>query len=298
MRVSFIVITHNRTDCLESCLNSLNQQAFEDREIIVLDNGSCPSTKQELRASLSGKTEISFHELAENRGVSGGRNAAIRLAQGDVLIFIDDDAILLDSLATAKIVERFRDDERLGILSFKSINGSTGKVERKEFPNPSRWPDDINREFDTYYYIGVAHAIRRGVFDKVGLYPDDFFYSMEEYDLSYRAVDAGFRIVYFPDVSVIHNPSPAGRSTPSSLLALKCTNKIRVAIRNMPWRCVLAVFFLWNIKTLVDARGDIRVLAYVARRLFRTLKVTLRERHVIAASTQRLIVELGGSLKY
>lgn len=298
MRVSFLVVTHNRTDCLESCLTSLSQQAFEDREIIVLDNGSCPSTKQELRSTLSKMTGISFYELAENCGVSGGRNAAIRLARGDILVFIDDDAILLDSLATAKIVEKFCTLEQLGILSFKSINGGTGKVDRKEFPNDSRWPDDIDREFDTYYYIGVAHAIRREVFDKVGLYPDDFFYSMEEYDLSYRAINAGFRIVYFPGVTVIHNPSPAGRSTTSSLLALKCTNKIRVAIRNLPWRYVVTVLLLWCMKTLIAARGDVRVLVHVARRLFLTRKTTLRERNVITPSTQKLIVELGGSLMY
>ena len=44
--------------------------------------------------------------------------------------------------------------------------------------------------FQTYYYAGGAHAIRREVLDRTGNYPVDFFYGMEEYDLSYRILDA------------------------------------------------------------------------------------------------------------
>ncbi len=67
--------------------------------------------------------------------------------------------------------------------------------------------------FETGYFVGCAHAIHRDIFEKTGYYPTNFFYGMEEYDLSYRAIDAGFDIVYDDRVIILHKESPLGRQT-------------------------------------------------------------------------------------
>ena len=65
--------------------------------------------------------------------------------------------------------------------------------------------------FETYYYAGGAHAIKREVIEKLGKYPGDFFYGMEEYDLAYRILDAGYSIVYSDKIVMLHKESPLGQ---------------------------------------------------------------------------------------
>ena len=90
----------------------------------------------------------------------------------------------------------FDENPAIGIAAFKIYYYSTGELQVNAFPHKrfaerKDWP-----HFDTAYFSGAAHAIRRSVFEEAGYYPENFFYGMEEYDLSYRALDKGFTIRY------------------------------------------------------------------------------------------------------
>src|SRR3546814_1638824 len=82
----------------------------------------------------------------------------------------------------------------LGIQAFKSINFFTQRILDAEFPHSDKRKSP-NEPFLTFRFIGVAHAIRREVFAKTGLYYDDFFYACEEFDLAYRAIREGYKIL-------------------------------------------------------------------------------------------------------
>jgi len=101
-------------------------------------------------------------------------------------------------------------------------------------------------EFDTYYFSGCSHAIRKTTFEKVGYYPENFFYGMEEYDLSYRTINAGYKIIYDDRVIVLHKESPSGRLTNRDKLRGMWVNKTKTAWKYLPKKYFYSTAILWS----------------------------------------------------
>lgn len=92
--VSVVVCTHNRAACLRRCLEALAvQDAPADAyEVLVVDNASDDDTRQLLRSWVGahpGRSSIREPRL----GVGHARNAGVRAAAGEVVAFVDDDAL-------------------------------------------------------------------------------------------------------------------------------------------------------------------------------------------------------------
>src|SRR5690606_5233240 len=104
--------------------------------------------------------------------------------------------------------------------------------------------------FLTSYFIGAAHLMRSELFQKTGYYPENFFYGMEEYDLSYRVLDAGYTLGYDNSVLVWHKESPLGRQPNYKKVQMQWVNKSIVAWRYLPLRYFLTTAFMWNLQFL------------------------------------------------
>ena len=245
--VSYTIITYNRKDELGKVLNSILEQDYAPLEIVVVDNNSDDDTES-LFARTFKKPNIHYIKLDENKGVSGGRNVAINEAQGDIIVTIDDDAVLTDPDATQTIVNKLVENPAIGILAFKIIDYYTGEIDKMMFPCRDKSVDP-DKEFETTWFIGAGHAIRKAVYDHVGLYRDYAPWGSEEFDFSLRAIDAGFRIQYFPEITVIHKRSLSGRiSNQTVFRAIALKHRIKAVILNLPWYS----FFTFSINTLLD----------------------------------------------
>jgi GT2 family glycosyltransferase len=260
--ISLVIITYNRPDdALDLTRNISGLIGLSEwvEEVIIVNNRSTVSY-QPLEEFIAAHPAIPFrYSVApENLGVSRGRNYAIGLSQAPYLVFLDDDALFRNPDALQWIAPAFdssNSDRPVGILAFKIFYQSTGEMQVNAFPhkrfNERRdWP-----HFETAYFSGAAHAIRRTVFEQVGVYPENFFYGMEEYDLSYRALDAGFAIRYDDRVVILHKESPAGRLTPRDKLRGMWVNKSKVAWKYLPVRYFLTTAFLWSLEYLKKSGG-------------------------------------------
>jgi len=295
--LSVILITRNRKADLLDCLDSIIRQSYRPIEIVIVDNNSEVELLEPCKEKISHAEQVSFKFLKqeENKGVAGGRNVGVINSAGEILVFIDDDAVFATGDALEKVVSRFSNDKSLGILAFKSQNYLSKKVDPNEFPhcNKLRNPD---KRFETTYFIGVGHAIKKEVFAKIGLYPPDFFYSMEEYDLSYRAIDNGYQIIYDPAVCVYHKVSQPERLESKAKKAMKVENKMKLAIRNLPLRNVTVITVLWSGKYLLESGGDIIGLLNIYKNIFTSMRKLTKDRNVIRKQTIQRIRELGGYL--
>ncbi|HVU96377.1 MAG TPA: glycosyltransferase family 2 protein [Puia sp.] len=255
--LSLVIITYNRPeDALELARNIAGLEELDRwvEEVIFVNNRSTVSY-QALEEFVAEHAALPFrYSVApENLGVSRGRNYAIGLSQAPYLVFLDDDALFRDTDALRWIVPAFEShdsDRPVGIVAFKIYYHSTGEMQVNAFPHKRfaerrDWP-----HFETAYFSGAAHAIRRTVFQRVGLYPENFFYGMEEYDLSYRALDAGFSIRYDNRVVILHKESPAGRLTRPEKLRGMWVNKSKVAWKYLPVRYFWTTAFLWSLEYL------------------------------------------------
>jgi glycosyltransferase involved in cell wall biosynthesis len=98
LRLSVIIATYNRRSLLADVLRALDRQTIprELYEVIVIDDGSTDGTAAWLAARPADPRRCFVSQ--PNQGVSAARNAGIRMARGDILVFLDDDFIPAPSL--------------------------------------------------------------------------------------------------------------------------------------------------------------------------------------------------------
>ncbi len=259
--LSFVIITYNRPqDMLELAQNITRLEGISEwvEEVIIVNNRSSVSYES-IETFVAAHPAIPFRYVVapENLGVSRGRNYAVRLGRAPILVFLDDDALVRNDDALPAIAAIFEENPATGIVAFKVYYYSTGELQVNAFPHKrfaerKDWPN-----FDTAYFAGCAHAIRRSVFERAGYYPADFFYGMEEYDLSYRALDKGYTIRYDDRVLIWHKESAAGRLPPREKLRGMWVNKSKVAWKYLAGRYFISTAFLWSLEYLKKSGWDL-----------------------------------------
>ena len=254
---AFIIITYNRPeDALELLKNIAQLDAANEllEEIILVNNASSSDyTLVKSYIAENPQLPIHYHDSEENLGVARGRNLAIQKSKAPILIMLDDDAVLQNRDALINLLKEYENttiDQPTAIVSFKVLYYDTLEMQQNAFPQKRFFDYKDKKFFETYYYAGGAHAIRREALDKVGSYPTDFFYGMEEYDLSYRLLNAGYRIVYSDSVVMLHKESPLGRKPKNEKLRMMWHNKAKVAWRYLPKKYFYSTAFMWSLQYL------------------------------------------------
>jgi GT2 family glycosyltransferase len=262
--LSFIIITYNRpADMLELLKNisQLDKAGELLQEVIIVNNASTTDYSQ-VKEYINSNPSVPFcyFDAPENLGVARGRNYALQKATGPILIMLDDDAVLQNKDCLVNLVKEFEapaTQRPLAIVSFKVLYYDTLQMQVNALPH-KRFSEYKDKPFfQTYYYAGGAHAIKREVIEKLGSYPNDFFYGMEEYDLSYRILDAGYSIVYSDKIVMLHKESPLGRKPKKEKLRMMWVNKSKVAYRYLPKRYFYSTSFMWSLQYLKITGFDI-----------------------------------------
>lgn len=262
--LSFIIITYNRpADMLELLRNisELDQAEALLQEVIVVNNAST-TDYSECKKFIEQHPQIPFRyfDAPENLGVARGRNYAIAKGSAPILIMLDDDAVLQNKDCLLNLVKEFetKNTERAkAIVSFKVLYYDTLEMQVNALPHKQFEKYKDKNFFETYYYAGGAHAIQRSVLEELGAYPQDFFYGMEEYDLSYRILNAGYSIVYSDKIVMLHKESPLGRKPKKEKLRMMWVNKSKVAYRYLPKKYFYSTAFMWSLQYLKITGFDI-----------------------------------------
>ncbi len=151
-------------------------------------------------------------ELPENLGCPGGRNEGLRrlaeIGDVDVVIELDDDGLLVDKDVFRRVRDHFAADDRLGIVGFR-IADETGETQRRHVPRLRA--GDPMRGGQVTAFLGGGHAFSMKMLAETGLWPAEFFFTHEETDLAWRALDAGWKVLYEPELLLQHpKTSPPG----------------------------------------------------------------------------------------
>lgn len=253
-KIAIIIITYNRPgDMLELAENIGRLEGIPEllQEVIVVNNRSAISyEKVEEYIRQNPHIPFRYHVAAQNLGVSRGRNYAAQLSTAPLLVFLDDDALFKNTDALRQVSNIFREGPAAGIASFKVFYSATGDFQVNAFPHKQFEARKHLHHFEAPYYTGCAHAIRKALFAATGYYPENFFYGMEEYDLSYRALQAGFSIVYDDRVTILHKESPGGRLPPREKLRGMWVNKSKVAFKYLPRKYFYSTTLMWSLEYL------------------------------------------------
>ena len=281
-------------------ISQLDRAAELLEEVIILNNCSTEDYSK-VRAFVKSTPHIPFKYFAapENLGVTKGRNYALGKGSAPIVIMLDDDAVLQNKDCLVNLLAEFENhntERPKAIVTFKVLYYDTLAIQVNALPHKRFNEYKDKAFFETYFYAGGAHAIKREVIEKLGDYPPDFFYGMEEYDLSYRILNAGFAIVYSDKIVMLHKESPLGRKPKNEKLRMMWVNKSRVAYRYLSKRYFYSTAIMWSLQYLKITRFNLAGFFKGWKQVFNIPKN--EKRTLLTAETIHYIKSLKARLWY
>lgn len=213
--VHIVVLNWNGLADTLKCVASLQALRYENRRIVVVDNGSADDSV----AVLSTLEGIQLICNAENLGFSGGCNTGIRAAMAagtDYIWLVNADSTAAPD-CLSKIVERAESDPRIGLVSpvirFASepsriqfcgsrIDPITFDVDMVSLDQARALQMNAPQEMGLW---GTALLVRSTLVERIGCLDDGFFAYFEDTDYSIRCLNAGYRNVMAFDADVFHD---------------------------------------------------------------------------------------------
>ena len=229
-RATVIIPNYNGLKFLPACLDSLKSQSRDDFEIVIVDNGSTDGSIEWIKDNGYEIIEVGF-----NSGFAGAVNRGIRYAYTEYVILLNNDTTVdpqyVDMLIKAG--DRSRKIFSISPMMIQSNNRHLiddagdglcmlGWGYQRGVGEPI---EDYDISCDIFSACGGGALYRRDVFDKIGLFDEDFFAYLEDIDIGYRAKLAGYHNRYEPRAKVYHIGSATSGSKYNSF-------KVKLASRN------------------------------------------------------------------
>ena len=224
--ISAIISTYNRDQYLPDLLQSLTEQslALDKFEIILVNNNSSDTTEDISTKFKIDNQNVTFHYFLEiNQGLSHARNRGISESKGEILVFVDDDAILCKEYLEL-VANHFESDQESQAIGGKILLKFEGEEPAwtNKYLNPL-WAyynpgDEIQPFKNPQHPIGCNMAMRSSVFKEIG----DFNVNLgrsgknmaggEEKDIFMRMYRKKMKVMYLPKAYVYHS-IPEERTT-------------------------------------------------------------------------------------
>ncbi|MFQ5422986.1 MAG: glycosyltransferase family 2 protein [Phycisphaerae bacterium] len=242
MLVSFIIASHNRREVVLNTLQQLRTTARPSRpfEAIVVDNASVDATPDAIRRAFP---EVILVPLRRNLGSCAKAYGADR-AHGEYIVFLDDDSHPTPG-SVDRMIGHLRADPDLGAAGFRVVLPD-GREECSALPN---------------VFIGCGVGFRAAALREVGGLDLTLFMAAEEYDLSFRLINAGWGVRTFDDICVNHLKTPCARRHARPVY-YDTRNNILVAARYLPDACYPAIRRDWSRRYAWMAASEHRIAAH------------------------------------
>ncbi|XGV98773.1 MAG: glycosyltransferase family 2 protein [Leptolyngbya sp. BL-A-14] len=219
--VSIILVNYNGAEVVLECLRSLVQYLQTiSYEIIVVDNASTDESATLISANFP---VVHLLQQKENQGFGAGNNAGAKHAKGEFLFFLNTDTLMMSDVLPP-LVTLMKEHPDVGIIGTKLLNadgslqlsiaseisiaGEYKTLKQVKYSNSPQQQEAIAKRFDQTQtvdiVIGAAFFMRKVLFEALNGFDETFFMYFEESDLCQRARDRGWKILYTPDVSIIH----------------------------------------------------------------------------------------------
>ena len=248
VNVSIIIINYNTKaltmQSIDSIITTTKEVAYE---IIVVDNSSKAKEVIDTKTLESINREEKFERLVkiqavktENNGFSNGCNIGAKYTSGEMLLFLNSDVIVKEQ-AIDKAYAYMAANRDIGVLGIKVLlgDGSLDHGCKRGFPTPrnsfyyfmgfdKRWPE--NKKYGGYrlnYFpidqinevdsvSGAYLMVQKSIFESINGFDESFFMYGEDLDFCFRIKEAGYKVIYYPKVWIIHLKGQSGLNKTSN----------------------------------------------------------------------------------
>jgi GT2 family glycosyltransferase len=198
-----------------SLIESLKQEKILEYEIILVDNCSVDNTRVEAKKLAKLHPKIACINSDFNRGYAGGMNLGIQNAHGEIVFLLNNDLQFVQNWCTP-IIKAFQRDSKVGAVGpLTNSAGNWQKINLGNRPtkNRRRVLLQILKKFQEVYFevntLGFfCVAIRREVFDYIGLLDENYGLGMfEDDDFCLRMRESSFKMLVSEESFVYHHGS-------------------------------------------------------------------------------------------
>ncbi len=288
--LSIIIVSWNVADLLALCLKSIFERPNDKLriEVIVVDSASTDNSVAMVQKRFP---KVKLLPQSENLGFVRCNNLAFKIAQGRHILMLNPDTEIVGN-ALSHMVDYLDVKSDVGIIGPRTLNSDgSAQSTRRRFPTlmvaffESTWlqpfapkslldhyyvaesPDD--GVFDVDWVQGSALMARHEVYEQIGGLDEGYVMFSEELDWCKRAKNAGWRVVYFGSMQIIHH---GGKSTDQAVAhrhiyfqesKLRYFRKYHGRVTAYFLRAFLLLNYLWQIalesgKSLLGHKREMR----------------------------------------
>jgi len=249
-KIAVVILNWNGKKYLEQFIPVLIENSHvEDLALFVADNGSTDGSVHFLKENYP---EIKLILFDENYGFTGGYNRALRKINAEYYVILNSDVEVSPNWI-APIIEKMDANAQIAAAMpkikafhnkeyFEYAGAAGGFIDKYGYPFcRGRILDTVEKdegqyddEREIFWASGACMFVRADIFHEQNGFDEDFFAHMEEIDLCWRMKNAGYKIMYYPDVTVYHVGGGALPNNSPFKLYLNYRNNLFMLYKNLP----------------------------------------------------------------
>lgn len=216
--VSIIIPNYNGKIHLDECLNSLQRIESEDYEIVFVDNASDDGSVEFVKDNFP---EIKILQLEKNYGFAEGCNLGVEKAQGDYIVFLNNDT-KVDALWLKELLVAVETHGENHVYSSKilfyhepgTLNTIGGVITPMGSGLDIYFGKEDVAEYNKIRFVGspsgCSMLLKKSLFLEMGGFDKDYFAYLEDVDFGWRCWLHGHKIYYIPESVVYHKYGSTG----------------------------------------------------------------------------------------
>lgn len=205
--VSIIIVNYNSRDLLRACLRSIERSVRVPFEVIVVDNGSDDGSTKNLPCDEKVKVIVP----RENLGFAKGCNRGARIAQGDVLHFLNPDTEVDESINASYETALNASDDCTFTTRLANLDGVIEKTSHVVPTIVNMFKLLLRSKSAQHWHIGASVLVRPHLYWRMGGFSEEYFMYTEDLDFFYKFHLAGVQNRQLPAV-VIHHKGGCSRN--------------------------------------------------------------------------------------
>lgn len=251
--ISTIIVNFNTPDLLRQCLDSV-LVARKSSPKLTVETIVVNVTPEDGSGDFLAKEYNWVKQIItkSNDGFAANNNKALPYVKGEYILYLNSDTTISpDSLSF--IHSKLKADQQMGAATCRIdlVSGNIDPDCHRGFPTPwaafthfsglaKLFPKsklfgqyhltfmDIKKEHEIDALAGAFMMISKKVAERTGYFDEDYFFYGEDIDFCYRIKQAGYKIMFYPQVSIVHHKGASSGIRGESANISKATQEIKI----------------------------------------------------------------------
>lgn len=240
--ISIIIPNYNGSNFLKTCFDSIDNQSRSCFEIILIDDCSTDDSVSFVKKNYP---SVEVIQKKKNSGFPSSVNIGIKAAKGNLVALLNNDTELdkdwVEEIINA--VDTYPDADFFAskMLDFKNRSiidscgdGMSWAGRGYKIGTLEKNVGQYDQEKFVFGACAGAAVYKKEVFDKIGLFDEDFSFYLEDVDIDFRAQLAGLRCLFVPKAKVYHIGSATAGKRSAFSYKMMIKNHFHLIYKNFP----------------------------------------------------------------